>query len=636
MASSSSTSLSSVAADRLGYGERLSKAHLNIASLPEELCPPSYPLSRLSSMRIEALSQRIMNAVAVAGGDTTNPKWGHVSRLVKMGCTSRGYVGAASGVKVGDLRKAHVKGVHFELPGTEEEWWEYEKRWADRALQGSEDQGRTSKYWNTLPGHAVEEGSGQPVRTITTKAAIVREKVINWQATIVDVQEDAPLPAEEAQQFKKSEKGKEKEKITDSTKSQKSLGFPVVKRSGVLKDKPTKTCVQAESGVLTVESEFASPADVAMLSPAQQGDHETVADADQRKSSPPGSSEQARISDLSEMLRTSTPQPADTAKPARQKPAPIAPIACLSSPLSSPPLTQAQSLPLHPQDANEDLQATSSSQPMLRPTEKAEKRARDVTPTANDIAYPAHELSCNSPPAKKARPAHESSSSAPPPPSTPPPLSSADHISAPVLPLPIGKVLGNAKGLPVPTTPERQILPTLTELLASSRRSKPRPRPPSRKLKTPRGAGKHKGMGAQSQDLPVLDEEEPSPTKTYLSSPASGSSDSSPSSTRHQPRSPVSPLFTQNPNAFAPRFVSSQPFMARGGDFVGVGSHNNLLARESSGFFGMGYNSQFDVDGRVERVSELLERDVDYDGWLRDIPDEHQLDPLTQSQGMEL
>lgn len=302
MASSSSTSLSSVAADRLGYGERLSKAHLNIASLPEELCPPSYPLSRLSSMRIEALSQRIMNAVAVAGGDTTNPKWGHVSRLVKMGCTSRGYVGAASGVKVGDLRKAHVKGVHFELPGTEEEWWEYEKRWADRALQGSEDQGRTSKYWNTLPGHAVEEGSGQPVRTITTKAAIVREKVINWQATIVDVQEDAPLPAEEAQQFKKSEKGKEKEKITDSTKSQKSLGFPVVKRSGVLKDKPTKTCVQAEFGVLTVESEFASPADVAMLSPAQQGDHETVADVDQRKSSPPGSSEQARISDLSEMV----------------------------------------------------------------------------------------------------------------------------------------------------------------------------------------------------------------------------------------------------------------------------------------------------------------------------------------------
>ena len=41
--------------------------------------------------------------------------------------------------------------------------------------------------------------------------------------------------------------------------------------------------------------------------------------------------------------------------------------------------------------------------------------------------------------------------------------------------------------------------------------------------------------------------------------------------------------------------------------------------RGSSGFFGMGYSSQFDVEGHVEQVSELLERDVDFDGWLRDL-----------------
>jgi len=33
----------------------------------------------------------------------------------------------------------------------------------------------------------------------------------------------------------------------------------------------------------------------------------------------------------------------------------------------------------------------------------------------------------------------------------------------------------------------------------------------------------------------------------------------------------------------------------------------------------MGYNSQFDIEGEVGRVSELLERDVDFEGWLRDV-----------------
>jgi Wiskott-Aldrich syndrome protein len=38
----------------------------------------------------------------------------------------------------------------------------------------------------------------------------------------------------------------------------------------------------------------------------------------------------------------------------------------------------------------------------------------------------------------------------------------------------------------------------------------------------------------------------------------------------------------------------------------------------------MGYNSQYDVEGQVDRVSELLERDVDFEGWLRDVPEEEE------------
>jgi Wiskott-Aldrich syndrome protein len=41
--------------------------------------------------------------------------------------------------------------------------------------------------------------------------------------------------------------------------------------------------------------------------------------------------------------------------------------------------------------------------------------------------------------------------------------------------------------------------------------------------------------------------------------------------------------------------------------------------RGSSGFLATGYDSQFDVEGQMDRVSELLERDVDFDGWLKDI-----------------
>jgi len=52
---------------------------------------------------------------------------------------------------------------------------------------------------------------------------------------------------------------------------------------------------------------------------------------------------------------------------------------------------------------------------------------------------------------------------------------------------------------------------------------------------------------------------------------------------------------------------------------------------------GHGYNSQFDVEGRVDQVSEFLDRDVDFDKWLKDIPDDDEVpngtqDPPSQSQ----
>jgi neural Wiskott-Aldrich syndrome protein len=105
-----------------------------------------------------------------------------------------------------------------------------------------------------------------------------------------------------------------------------------------------------------------------------------------------------------------------------------------------------------------------------------------------------------------------------------------------------------------------------------------------------------------------------------FSSPASGSS-GSPQSFRERPLSPISPLFS---NKFAPPFASTQQNGAEVGNFGGIAAsqaHGTGLAKDGSDVFGMGYNSQFDLEGQIGMVSDLLERDVDFDGWLRDIPE---------------
>lgn len=64
-------------------------------------------------------------------------------------------------------------------------------------------------------------------------------------------------------------------------------------------------------------------------------------------------------------------------------------------------------------------------------------------------------------------------------------------------------------------------------------------------------------------------------------------------------------------DGFDPPFASTQ---ARGKDVSsGLG-----VPQGGSGFGWMGYSSQFDVNGKVDQVSKFMEKDVDYDGWLRD------------------
>lgn len=113
-------------------------------------------------------------------------------------------------------------------------------------------------------------------------------------------------------------------------------------------------------------------------------------------------------------------------------------------------------------------------------------------------------------------------------------------------------------------------------------------------------------------DLLGFHEKIPSPTKSiksYFSAPDSDPADS-PMKANLLLESPVSPMlsYAQDPSGFLPQITSTQ--VQKGSPSAG---------RTNNGMFGIGYSSQFDVERHVDRVSELLEKDVDFDGWLRDM-----------------
>ena len=637
MASSSSSSSSSEIDNQLTLAERISKAQQAFASLPEELRPPSRPGSPQMSARAQGLKQAIVKAVTEANSNPTHPKWGHVTHMVKLQCTRRGYKSVEEGVRIGDTQKANITNVEWMLPETEEEWDRYVRRWGKKF----NSRNRTSKYFQTEEADEIEHSP-------TRKAEIIRERITTWQANVVAMEDPAPsqdvrpsTPVEgTTTSMTAVEKGKAQEAILPGGLSQSSLGFTVGKRPTV----PTaKKQVKPNNdppipAAPEPRQPQKPPSDVRMSSSLPQS--EAVAPVVDAPQPTPNPGPNAVIAEVSEMVSTiepnvepllkaetqsflppSFPSQLQTSTPprdkARAKPPPILP----SSPLSSPPPTQHITKP-------------ALASPFAQ---RAQKRSRNDSPRQNDAMDISDELRPRrSPPNKKQRttvPERESSMPIPPP-STPPPVSSCDHEEdvSPVL----RHGLGNANGLPIaPTTPERKTLPTLTELLATSRRSKARPRPPSRKTKSTNPSPLKTTLLPAAEistradgEAGVAADRSPSPARTFFSSPASGSSSSSP---RFRARSPVSPLFSQNPHAFAPAFVSSQPGGLLG--FGGAGSQAPLpLARTESGLLALGYNSQFDVEGGVSRAAELLDRDVDYADWLRDIPEAEDEASMRQSQ----
>ncbi|KAI0045779.1 hypothetical protein FA95DRAFT_88455 [Auriscalpium vulgare] len=582
------------------YTKRLSDLHLRLATLPAELRPPSPHSATADPRAAAALRKQITSAVHLASHDPTSGKWVHVADMVRLGCTRGRYRGvhlvtppAAAGT---------VPERQWFLAETDEEWLEWE---AARA--------REHAVAAALP--PLSDGAPLDTRPYT-----IREKVEKWQATVAPAPSSqlpggavSEMPPRRSPRIARNSPRRSLRLAASDNGSAKAaspspLGFPVVKRSsqaskgkGKKKDVGPSRPVTSRFFRNVQDPNIAPPApveDVEESSSAAPKAVQPMSVSPERVLALAGSSQSTnhgqhkpRLDELPDehfaflppsfpsQLQTSTP-PVVGGSTTRLR-IPSIPRASPTPILYSPPpfpQTQATHLPL--------------SSPG-----HGRKRAAPNSPHGG-------------PSGKRAR--RDSSAGTPPPSSSP---VAAAGPSSKSTKSPPG--LGNANGLPVPATPSRGINDSphkdLRALLAASRRSRTRPRPPSRKTSSitplrPFPAttnGKGKGVDPdRAIGRPRTPESSPARSH-YFSSPASGSDSDgeTPLRIRREPESPLFPLdFTRDAAAFAPQGVSTQPGAASQGPGMGM------------------WNSQYDLEGNVDRVSAQLDKDVDFGAWLRDTP----------------
>ncbi|KAI0308783.1 hypothetical protein OF83DRAFT_1160133 [Amylostereum chailletii] len=551
------------------YNERLLHRHLAIASVPAVLCPPS-PTSSTNKDSVDLLREQIRKAVTAARGQPSSSKWAHVDSLTRLGCARGRWVGVG---RRAPKVPAQTEDREWFIAETDEQWAEWEKNPERRRKQGKGE---------AASAPVDEQGKKDaPPRTQDR----IKEKVARWQAEVVPGSVSQPTPVQ-------SQTGRTQQK--QNLKRPSPLGFPVVKPS-------TAVSMKKGKGKGAVTSRF-FPTTRDPNIPETPVVNPTPPEPAPMSISPmappiaPPAPEAPRIEQVSEIfsppsfpkeLYTSTPPQSKSAK--KEKPPPIPVNQDNSLFFASPPTSPVPFPRTQPNNV-----ASSSTSPI-----RGAKRAREPSPPPEMLSTQAL---FDRYPAKKPRTAPTPPTSPPPTPSvdkssweTPPGLGNANGLTTPLL------GLGDALGFVAHKTPQKA-----QGVLATSHRSLPRPRPPSRRSKS----GSQRGASEGQPRTPS-----PSPPKSYFSSPASGDS-SEDESTRHRPRSPVSPLFTEHASAFVPPLASTQHQQPFGRPVNGLGGGGG----GDGGFAGMGYSSQYDVERNVGHVSEILDRDVDFSIWLRDLP----------------
>ncbi|KAF5387167.1 hypothetical protein D9615_002096 [Tricholomella constricta] len=620
------------------YLDSLSRKHVALSQLVEEV-----PSSRCGSpnggedsaahsaskARVDALQRRVQEAYKYANGDPADGKWGMVVQLLRLPTARRTrWLGSTT---EGEPAESSIGWINAR---SEKEWEEWEGKFKQELLLKQKVQSWKQK---------------------------VDEHLSVEFAPIVSISQDlaeADRPTEKKQSTKLEAAKVQRATTLQSVSSRESrnpsaLGFPVVKRPSLTvigKAKPpgksrSNDAIAGPSKQITRNSEPL----VGASSPLAEPPRRSIYDISETSFLPPSFPSQ---------LNTSTPN-AKTQR--RRKPEPIAP-APPSSPLTTPPSVHfyghqrtnpdiSSSLPELPSTPTRNLKPTLTS-PQIRPREK---RPRSVTPQRQH----AHAL-------KKARTrlaAALPTSDGPVPPSTP---TRTPAVQPPITP-------------DINITPQhKQQLPKLTELLASSSKSKKaKPSPRSKTLKhytrhrtstsvsalelppplpaklpdpDPQPAPAPEQDQEQEQEKEVEPENEADTETHDVVRPSifGGGPDPDPYQLSYDmgldpgmgldldydmssPAKSLSSLAAESDSddnddamgvgmdldldvdmeGFDPPFTSTQA----GGAGVGAGGE----AKGGSGLGGwMGYNSQFDVDGKVDLVSKFIEKDIDFGGWLRD------------------
>ncbi|KAG9318008.1 hypothetical protein JVU11DRAFT_71 [Chiua virens] len=587
------------------YVELLRDVHLFLSTQSDVLSPPSRPNSPSSDRRVQKVKEEVKDVLNSTGGETSSGKWTLISQTLKLGCVRGRYWSAPQSDPY--IPKENTDWI---LPDEESEWIEWEKkREASRQFRGKAN--APQKIGGAIPatpdsqkpGHASFAEQSRSYKTrercppgvSLTALRAAKEKVTKWQASMPSdgwegttggsspASARAVVAATMAKdKIEKPQRGrtidfavvKPVAKSIIERKGKGSLTRPVVRRGSV----PT-TSRKAKSPKPSSLSQDAAPVDV------DNNPYARLAKTPFKKDHPP------KISDISETpylppsfpthLKTSTPLP-DSVMVVRAKPSPILPLVGLSTPPSTP---------AGPHDdrpfvlAESGVADVSSSQPPQISTVDPGKRCR--TPSTSLEEEDAPNDSPAIPPAKRLRTLSQGYSI---------PVSKHSKLVSP-----------NGGSSPAPGT--RDDAQGYNPATALTRRSSTDA--VGKAIAVSLIPGKN-DLPARDADVQELPEKLPSPTKSvksFFSAPDSDPADS-PLKANLLLESPVSPMlsYAQNASGFLPQITSTQ---ARKGS-PSPGATN-------VGVFGMGYSSQFDVERHVDRVSELLEKDVDFDGWLRDV-----------------
>ncbi|KAF9228971.1 hypothetical protein BS17DRAFT_772830 [Gyrodon lividus] len=601
------------------YAELLRDVHLFLSTQSDVLSPPSRPNSPNFDHRVKKLREAVRETFDAAGGESANGMWTHVSQMLKMGGLRGRYWSVYQ-----DNQRPPEEDLQWILPDEEDEWIEWEKKREEiRRLKGKmKASQQVSNVTASIapdsrkPNHAnlMEPGRSQdpaPTRAVpaVSPATLLKakEKVRKWQATMApDISPDTTSSSPASMSVgatQSTAKGK-----ALGQQGSRALGFPVIKRA-VAPTIGKKSKGRVARPVIPCPSQDRNCPEGSPRSPnhpaaaKNSGEIGTASFKTSLKASLV-TDEMSKVTDFPETsylppsfpsrLETSTPLPrVESAVPVRAKPPPILPFppSSSSAPLPSTPSVESTGDRTHiqgePHAAN-----LSSLLPLQIDAPQPIKRSRLFSLSQDDIPNG----SPVTPPAKKLRTISQSCSV----PLTRPPVPNGSMSISPN---------GASQGVCKSSSPrDGTCEPNLGA--APSHRIDVDPLQAALDAPLPHDRSDEVDVVIpEAQDFPQKNNTPAKSTKSFFSAPDSDPSNSPISNNNLLLHSPISPMlsFAQNPNAFLPQYTSTQ-----------LGQ--NSFGRRNSGIFGMGYNSQFDVEKHVDRVSELLEKDVDFDGWLRDVP----------------